>query len=142
MKDWSAFKRFEEANEKYLPDSGQGNTRATQICTAVNKLIYKWYNDGDVYDNTYHLNGWCNDLSSYANWLEQYAGAGDILGKISVAWSGDQYEDILYALACRYLDLEYLEKATRMIKLGSVYDCEGRFKFVEEDYEEEDWRII
>ena len=45
---------------------------ATQICTALNKLVYKWCNDGDVYDNTYGLDGWANNLSSYANWIYKY----------------------------------------------------------------------
>ena len=49
--------KFEELNKKYLPERGEGETKATQIVTALNKLIYKWYNDGDVFDNTYHLEG-------------------------------------------------------------------------------------
>lgn len=136
MKDWSEFNIFESVNEKYLPDRGEGETKATQIVTAVNKLIYKWYNDGDVYDNTYHLNGWANDLSDYANWLEKYANAGHILRRISVAWSGEEYEDILYDLACRYLDEDFLKKENEKAKVGTIYDCPGSFRF--EEYEEDD----
>ena len=43
-----------------------------QAVTAVSKLVYKWFNDGDVYDNRFALPGWANDLSSYANWIEKY----------------------------------------------------------------------
>ena len=64
MKKWSYFNKFKELNNKYLPDMGEGETKATQVVTAVTKLVYKWYNDGDVYDNTYMMKGWCNDLSS------------------------------------------------------------------------------
>ena len=53
--DWEYFNKFEKINDKYLPLSGQGETMATQICTVVNKLVYKWYNDGDVFDNTHGL---------------------------------------------------------------------------------------
>ena len=67
--DWSYFDKFDGIIDKYLPTKGEGETKATQIVTAINKLIYKWYNDGDVFDNTYHLEGWANDLSDYANWL-------------------------------------------------------------------------
>lgn len=64
---WSYFRRFDEIIDKYLPASGEGENMASQIVTAVNKLIYKWYNDGDVYDNTGYLEGWANDISDYAN---------------------------------------------------------------------------
>ena len=49
---WKDFTKFHAAYGPYLPDFGEGNNRATQTA-AVNKLIYKWFNDGDVYDNTY-----------------------------------------------------------------------------------------
>ena len=70
--DWDYFDKFEPIINKYMPDRGEGETMASQIVTAVNKLVYKWYNDGDVYDNTYILEGWANDLSDYANWLYKY----------------------------------------------------------------------
>lgn len=70
--DWSYFNKFDRANDEYLPSTGEGDTMATQVCTAVTKLVYKWYNDGDVFDNSYGLEGWANDLSSYANWLYKY----------------------------------------------------------------------
>ena len=71
MVDWSYYDKpeFKAINSEYLPARGEGETKATQIVTAVNKLVYKWYNDGDVFDNTGALSGWANDLSSYANWL-------------------------------------------------------------------------
>lgn len=53
--DWGYFDKFEWADEKYLPCRGEGETKATQIVTAINKLVYKWYNDGDVFDNTHYL---------------------------------------------------------------------------------------
>lgn len=65
--NWNYFDKFEAITVKYMPDYGEGETIASQAVTAVNKLIYKWYNDGDVFDNTKYLEGWWNDLSSYAN---------------------------------------------------------------------------
>lgn len=130
------FEKFDRVIGMYLPRRGQGETKATQICTAVNKLIYKWYNDGDVYDNTHYIEGWFNDLSSYANWLEKYADCGDILSEIDSCWDGNDYEDILVRLADRCLDEEYLEKMNAEPAVGSIYDCEGRYRF--EEYSEED----
>ena len=65
---WDYYKKFKDINEKYLPDEGEGDTLASQIVIAINKLVYKWYNDGGVYDNVNSgLRGWADDLSSYAN---------------------------------------------------------------------------
>ena len=82
---WDYFNIFHDINDKYLPDSGEGDNMATQTVTAVNKLVYKWYNDGDVYDNSTAsgLDGWGNDLSDYANWLaKNIDGCKDILDRI------------------------------------------------------------
>lgn len=136
---WDYFNKFEQVNNQYLPDSGEGSTKATQICTAVNKLVYKWYNDGDVYDNTHYLTGWWNDLSSYANWLAKYAGAEDILTKIWNITSEDEYEELLAELADRLLDAEYLENMNKFPAEGSVYECEGDFIFEEQEDEDEEW---
>ena len=138
--DWGMYEKFEGINEKYLPDMGEGETMATQIVTAVTKLVYKWYNDGDVYDNTHYLSGWCNDLSSYANWLWKYS-LGAELASIKNATSEDDYEWILWELTCACFNEEYLEEMDKKEKVGSVYDCDGPFRFVEweDEEEEEDW---
>ena len=145
--DWGYFDKFKGVNEKYLPDSGEGETLATQTVTAVNKLIYKWYNDGDTYDTT-TMQGWANDLSSYANWLDQNIdGAGDILHKIYDLSYNDEngYERILKELADTCLDIDYLDRLNEQPKEGSVYECDGDFVFEEfqedDEYDEyeEDW---
>lgn len=130
---------FSKVNDKYLPFMGEGETMATQIVTAVNKLVYRWYNDGDVFDNTHYLHGWCNNLSSYANWLDKYAGAGEILAGIGDCYNGGDYENLLKELADKYLDDEYLDTMKEKPLQGSIYDCDGYFKFEElTDEEEED----
>jgi hypothetical protein len=134
--EWDYFDKFEEIVDKYLPIRGEGITKATQIVTAVNKLIYKWYNDGDVFDNTYWLDGWANDLSSYANWLARYTEkAKEILDKITICYDSDDYEDLLSRLADALLDEEYLAKQNEIEAEGTIYECDGKFKF-EENYEE------
>lgn len=133
--DWDEFDKFEEVIDKYMPVSGEGETLASQIVTAVNKLVYKWYNDGDVYDNVHGgLSGWCNDLSSYANWLSEYANVGFILGRIEECYTDCEYEELLYELACTLLDDEYLAIENERPKVGSIYKCDGEFKFEEHYY--------
>jgi len=134
--DWSYFDKFDGIVDKYLPTRGEGTTKATQIVTAVNKLIYKWYNDGDVFDNTYCLDGWANDLSSYANWLDNHTEeARGILNKIIFCFSSDDYEELLKELADRLLDEEYLAEQNGIKAEGTIYDCNGMFEFKENCYD-------
>lgn len=136
---WDYFDKFTEIIDTYMPSCGEGETMANQICTAINKLIYKWYNDGDVYDNRYALSGWCNDLSSYANWLSKYIDAVE-LDEIKEIMTDGAYENILKTLADKYFDAEYLAEMANKPKVGSIYDCEGGFKFADwDEEEEEDW---
>lgn len=143
MKDWRYFNKYEAIIDKYMPERGEGETMASQAVTAVNKLIYKWYNDGDVFDNTHVLDGWMNDLSSYANWLAlNVEGAGDILDDIAICYTGDDYEDLLAALADWVLDEEMLAPLADCPKSDSIYDCEGVYRYEEpseDDEDDENW---
>ena len=141
-KNWSDFDKFENVINKYMPERGEGETLASQAVTAVNKLIYKWYNDGDVYDNTGVLDGWANDISSYANWLwvhMERIGADAILERIGDCYTGGDYEDLLYDLAECVLDDEFLERMNKEPKAGTIYSCNGMFMFVDFDYAEEEF---
>ena len=143
--DWSEFNKFSDIMDPYLPDMGEGETKATQVATAVSKLVYKWFNDGDVYDNTYMLEGWANDLSSYANWLHKYIPeTAPILDGIENCMGDADYEQLLYDLCQTCADPEYLAKLNQESTVGSVYDCNGPFEFSEysdedDDYDEDDY---
>ena len=134
--DWDYYDKFEDINDKYLPYKGEGFTKAMQIVVAVNKLVYKYYNDGDVFDNTHYLKGWANDLSSYANWLYHHTDTQNILDKIAHCLNDEAYEDLLKELADKLLDEEYLAELNKVEKVETIYDCIGKFKF--EEYQEEE----
>lgn len=134
------FNKFDDTISKYLLPVGQGDRMATQIVTAVTKLIYKWFNDGDVYDNTRYLVGWENDLSSYANWLYKSGGGfgEEALIKVFEARSDEDYEDVLYGVAEHFLNPSVLDILYSIPAEGNIYNCSGPFKFIycdeEEDY--------
>ena len=136
---WDYYDKFETLIDKYMQPRGEGETKASQIVTAVNKLVYKWYNDGDVFDNTGYLEGWANDLSDYANWLYQNTTekVQTILNTIYDCFSGSDYEDLLQELTDQLLNEKYLEEQNKFDKVGTIYNCDGKFKFVE-SYEDED----
>lgn len=143
--DWDYYDapRFDKINEKYLAAMGEGDNMASQIVAAVNKLVYKWYNDGDVYDNQHGMEGWANDLSSYANWLaKNAAGAKVVLDQIFDCYHKHVYEHILKELADLTMRMSYLKNYEKLPKTGSIYDCDGDYEFSEEsgyDDEEEEW---
>ena len=136
---WDYYDKFEKLIDKYMPSRGEGETKASQIVTAVNKLVYKWYNDGDVFDTSYALEGWANDLSDYANWLYEHTNADNILAKIANCCSESDYENLLKELADKLLDEEFLAKMEEVEKVGSIYKCDGIFQWVESTKDEEDW---
>ena len=139
--DWSVYddEMFTRVEEEFLPKYGEGETKPEQIITAMTKLVYKWYNDGDVFDNTYALEGWANDLSSYANWLYRYVPeTRSILLKISDCYNDSDYEDLLYDLAETLSDFSLLDKYSGP-KVGSIYDCKGPFKFDEYREDEDEY---
>lgn len=152
--DWDYYDKYTELIDKYMETVGEGNTKASQIVTSINKLIYKWYNDGDVFDNSYDLEGGANDLSDYANWLYENTTEKikDILDKIQDCENDTDYEILLKELADNLLEENYLEEQNKFEKTGSIYKYIGKFKYVEdeeeynyndeyifEDDEEEDW---
>ena len=118
--------------KKYLPRTGEGENMATQTVTAVCKLIYKWFNDGDVFDNTYALEGWANDLSSYANWLDGHVPeAADVLARIENVTGEDDYTRLLYDLMNATLNQGLLSTLETIPATDSVYDCDGPYEFKE-----------
>lgn len=150
--DWSDYDVYEPLMDKYLPVKGEGESKGEQLVTAVSTLVYKWYNDGDVFDNTGYLSSYGNDLSSYANWIySNVPVVRRILDRIFDCVNGDEYEDLLWDLSEITLDDEYLDDLSKEPKEGSIYDCDGPYQFVEydedededdyyeEDDEEEDW---
>lgn len=139
--DWEYYDKFDRVIGMYLPSRGEGETKATQLVTAINKLIYKWYNDGDVFDNTGPMEGWANDLSDYANWIYKFIPRSrSILDRIYDCYNDDEYEDLLKDLADTFLDEEDVSKLNEQESVGSIYSCSGPFEFKEyEEDEEEDW---
>ena len=133
MKHLFEFKKFDPITEKYMPGYGEGTTIASQTVTALNRLIYKFYNDGDVYDNRYGLHGFCNYVDSCANWLWSHPrneNTRNILERIRSARTKEDYEDILWDLANHLYDEEYLKSMELLPAEGSIYKCKGPYRFI------------
>lgn len=53
--------KYYEVLTQYLPDTGEGDTMATQLATAVDRIVYRWFNDGDTI--------WTDECQPFADWL-------------------------------------------------------------------------
>ena len=122
--------------EKFLPRSGEGTNLMSQAVTATSKLIYKWFNDGDVFDNTYGLEGWANDLSSYANWLDSHIPETQgCLARIkSIKSDENAYTQLLYDLLHIVMNDGMVNKYWKTSAEDTIYDCDGPYEFKEATY--------
>lgn len=140
------FYKFDDIVKKYMAPSGEGDTKASQIAAAVNKIIYKWFNDGDVVDNVHTglsegVVG--NDLSSYANWLWDNVGQANkplvhILNNVD--GNEDKYAVCLYELASKLLKDDVLSFYSEQDAVDSIYDYDdGPFEVREDKDDDPEW---
>ncbi len=129
--DWDEFSKDFPNSDEYLPPTGDGDSMGTQASTALCKLVYKWFNDGDVYDNTHGMEGWANDISGCANWLwTNIPETREVLDRIeSIGDDEDAYTDILYDL-CAIVD-PMIPSLLDREKKGDAYNGRGPFNFIE-----------
>lgn len=120
--------QLKPALDMYVPSRGEGNSMASQALTAVNKLYYMWYNNGDVFDCTNRKYAWGNNISSYANWLYTYTQCGSALSDVKVCTSDEEYEEILDNVGRVFLDKDYVEYLAKKHAVGSIYSCPGPFQ--------------
>lgn len=121
---------------KYMTSYGSGGSMASQIVTAVYILYSKWYNDGDVFDNTYHIEGWVNDISSFANWLYDYANVKE-LDEIAFVITDEDYSELINKICDHCLTESFLAPYVNKPPIDDIYTATGHFKFVETEEEDE-----
>lgn len=135
---------FGDVTNEFMPSSGEGDNKLTQFLVAANKLIYRWYNDGDVFDSCNGL-GWANDISGSANWLYKYSNDNKIkalLDKIYDIYSEKEYERNIIKPLEAYLDrlasTDYFKELAAQPKVGNAYNEEGKFSWADPYYGDED----
>lgn len=139
---WDSFSSQEgdKIEREYLPYHGEGDNMMSQAVTASTKLIYKWFNDGDIFDTTSGLEMGFNDLSSYANWLYKYIPeVKNILDKVYEAYIEKDYTELLYDLYQTIYTEKMADKYSSKNAIGSIYECDGPFECVEPEGDELDY---
>ena len=109
---------------KYLPEDGQGENKASQLVTAANKIIYGWYNNGDT------ISGNGNDLTSYANWIDKYIKEPEIrkiLKDDYIVYNDTYYlSEVILPLIRFVFREDFLEVLASQEIEGDIYECSGR----------------
>lgn len=124
--NWISFDKFDKIKDRYVHGSGEGDTMAQQMISAVKNIVDSWYRDGNVYDNSYELGGNRKDISTFANWLYTYIPeTKQILDGIKNVKNGEEYEDLLDRLYSTIYQDNILNKYSNEEAIDSIFDCAG-----------------
>ena len=125
---------FDEATEAYMPSTGEGDSMLTQLLVAANRIIRKWYEDGDVIDTCNGL-GWESDISGSANWIDKYAPAmlSAPFKRVFDCCSNQEYQeqiiDPFKASLDKYFESGEWRKLLNAPKRGNAYNEKGIYEF-------------
>lgn len=110
---WSQYDQYEDILNRYLPQEGQGDTRASQAVVCVNTIVYKYYNDFDTSSA---------DVTRCLDWLRKYIPVtSSYIDTLEDADTKDAYSDALYALADKVLDSRSLSVLEQQPAVGDIY---------------------
>ena len=119
-----------EMYDKYVPGSGKADTIGGEILRAINRIIYKFYNDGDTVARYYSSNR--NYSFGAEIFLSKYVPSYVPMRAID---RDEEFEEAACSNLKRIID--YLRETPALFELKNFDD------FLEvspyEDWEEEDW---
>ena len=132
---------FENWYDKYVPSCGKCDTLAGEIIRAINRLVYRWYNDGDTVDryggNVYNHNKACDTFLQNHVWgYKTLCGIGDF----------DFQDAVCKRLKYVYI---YLKNHEELFTTPNEEDCldnapyepwgEDEWNDDSDEFDEEDW---
>ncbi|MFY4731192.1 hypothetical protein [Nitrospira sp. BLG_2] len=117
--------------DKLVPFEGQCDTLQGETLRAVNRIIYRYYNDGDYWYEGYGI----ETAGAAEAFLRQYSPV-NVLSELrkSDGVREKEYETALEALLVKVLN--YIETCSEFLpNTRDMHDCEPKY---EPEYEEED----
>lgn len=135
--------KYYEVLTQYLPDTGEGDTMATQLATAVDRIVYRWFNDGETI--------WTDECQPFADWLWQNIDGIDAVIDdmnqymfVGFPYIKDWtfrgiYENCLKKILDIATDRDLLNDLDSRPKEGSVFDSQGvALDVMETEFEDKD----
>lgn len=136
-------KRLDVLTEKLVPDYGPGETLEGEMVRAINRILYRFYNDGDLWYQGYG----CETAGPAAAFLMSPAVCQrvDLLADMAASdhASSPAYEKALFKVAEKILDYieartSYEENSFDMLNFPSRYQPEYDDEDEDEDYDDEE----
>ena len=129
-------KELEDRNEKLyhlVPGNGKADTVEGEMLRAINRIVYRWYNDGDEYHTGYGTTTAGPAHSFLVN------ASHPLKSLVSTLFSkGTNYEQTLKDVLDAILDhIESRQDKYTPNNLGDMFDYEAEFE--DEEFEEDDY---
>lgn len=122
---------FETLTDKYVPASGKCDTLAGEIIRAINRLVYRFYNDGDTVDRFYGSE--YNHSKACDNFLCEKVPVYKTLkgyGEQTFGWQVDKRLKII---------LDYLLENRELFETPNDVDCVENAPYEPWEDEDVDW---
>ena len=123
--------KFEELCDKYLPAWGKANTLGGEILRAINRIVYRYYNDGDTID--WYYGGDYNLLRACDTFLNMYCPAYYSLSNINEL----EYEKNLCDRLKKVFD--YLIANPNVFEIPNSIDCIANAPYEPRESEDYDY---
>ena len=124
---------FDDKYERFVPWSGHANTLGGEIVRAINRICYRFYNDGDTvaryYGSDYNSSWACDEF--LCEKVPCYESMKDIVG------DDERFEEAL----CMNLNrtMQYLKKHEDLFEVENHEDCIANAPYMPCEEEEDDW---
>lgn len=122
--------KFNEFFDKYVPINGSANTLGGEIVRAINRIVYRYYNDGDTVDR--YCGNEYNHLRACDTFLKTYCPAYHSLSNINEL----EYEKHLCDRLKKVFD--YLVANPNVFEIANSIDCIANAPYEPWEYDDEE----
>ena len=122
--------KFDEFFDKYVPINGSADTLGGEIVRAINRIVYRYYNDGDTVDR--YCGNEYNHLRACDTFLKTYCPAYHSLSNVKEL----EYEKNLCDRLKKVLD--YLVANPNVFEIPNSTDCIANAPYEPWEYDDDE----
>ena len=122
--------KFDEFFDKYVPINGSADTLGGEIVRAINRIVYRYYNDGDTVDR--YCGNEYNHLRACDTFLKTYCPAYHSLSNVKEL----EYEKNLCDRLKKVLD--YLIANPNVFEIPNSTDCIANAPYEPWEYDDDE----
>ena len=122
--------KFDEFFDKYVPINGSADTLGGEIVRAINRIVYRYYNDGDTVDR--YCGNEYNHLRACDTFLKTYCPAYHSLSNVKELEYGKNLCDRLKKV------LDYLIANPNVFEIPNSTDCIANAPYEPWEYDDDE----